>query len=157
MDPLKEFNNIQGKKLVICVCRSGRHRSEATRSMVHTTLCYDYYDVQPDSGGIATIQLQAGNGWGKICTQGKCTECDYDAWMHQRVPNATPVQWFHSRANWCNRFREKIKNIIGLPPGTVSARKSPLPDSNEWHARQIRQPYYSNVSGIVVWLSLIHI
>ena len=43
MDPLKEFNNIPGKKLIICVCRSGRHRSEATRPMVHTTLCYDYY------------------------------------------------------------------------------------------------------------------
>ena len=58
MDPLRKFNNIRGKKLIVCVCRSGRHRSEAVRSMVDTTLHFDYYDVYPDAGGIETIQLQ---------------------------------------------------------------------------------------------------
>ena len=92
MDPLRKFNNIRGKKLIVCVCRSGRHRSEAVRSMVDTTLQFDYYDVHPDAGGIETIQLQSRNGWSRICKQSQCPECDYDAWMHHRVPNNTPIQ-----------------------------------------------------------------
>ena len=135
MDPLRRFNSIpEGRrKLIVCVCRSGRHRSEAVRSAVHTTLCYDYYDVQPDSGGISTIQLQAGDRWNHICTQGRCSECDYDAWMHKRVPNNTPIQWISSMATWCDRRRQRIRDLIGLPPGTITARRSPVPDLSLIH------------------------
>ena len=114
LDPLKDFKNIDGKSLIICVCRSGKHRSEAARAMIHTHLKLDYYDTFERSGGIATIQLQAGDVWRYICVQGNCAGCDYDPWMHGRVPNDTPVQHVSTMASRCDMSRRRIKAILPI-------------------------------------------
>ena len=68
--------------------------------------------------------------------------------MHERVPNATPVQYVSIVAGRCDTFRKRIHKIIQLKQEPIDPIKSRMPTRETFEAEG---PQYSKESGLMIY------
>jgi hypothetical protein len=77
MMPLQDIDPRQ-KQLIICMCRKGRHRAVAVKTLVGTAMDTYHYDglAQQPSDKIFSIDLNRHDFWEGTCF-GKCDDCKW--------------------------------------------------------------------------------
>ena len=60
--------------LIVCICRSGRHRAVGTADLTATAIASHFYESTAER--VMVVHLQHEEQWGGLCEWGKCQRCD---------------------------------------------------------------------------------